>query len=331
MPLENDRRRKLEVGQAAAFTFPLPSPTAGLTFRLMKPTPFLLLFTALAIMTGTAVSSTARAEEIKGAPPGVDKLPAIPQLPDPFLFPDGSRVKTAADWGRRREQIKSLILDYEYGHLPPSPGNVAGKVKENYQNPDGSTEQNIHLTFGPEGQSMSLDVFLTVPAGKGPFPVIVKGDLCWERVKSEIVADVVKRGYALAEFDRTRIAPDDKTYRAAGIYKLHPEADGGDLAAWAWGFSRVIDYLATLDSIDKTKIIVTGHSRGGKAGYAVGTGHLDERAAMVVPNGSPRAERGCFRARAESRWQTSCRGPCGDCHALPLLVFTERPAVHRSC
>src|SRR6185437_11491027 len=32
--------------------------------------------------------------------PGVDQLPPIPQLPDPFLFPDGTRCKTKEDWAQ---------------------------------------------------------------------------------------------------------------------------------------------------------------------------------------------------------------------------------------
>lgn len=47
---------------------------------------------------------------------------------------------------------------------------------------------------------------------------------------------------------------------------------------------RVIDYLVTLPEIDHEKIIVTGHSRGGKT--ALLTGALDERVAITVPNAS---------------------------------------------
>jgi len=42
----------------------------------------------------------------------------------------------------------------------------------------------------------------------------------------------------------------------------------------------VIDFLVTLDEIDKGKIIVTGHSRGGKAALLAGA--LDDRAALTV-------------------------------------------------
>jgi len=225
--------------------------------------------------------------------PTVDQLPSIPQLPDPFLFPDGSRVKTAADWRRRREQIKQLVLYYEYGHPAPDPKNVKGEVVSSAPDPSGGTAKQVHLTMGPDDK-VAFDIELTIPTGKGPFPVIIKGDGCWGRVKPEIIADIVKRGYVLAEFDRTHVAPDDKS-RDKGVLAAYPEADGGDEAAWAWGFSRVIDYLLTQDFIDKDKVIVTGHSRGGKAALLAGA--LDERVALTVPNGSGAGGAGCYRVQ----------------------------------
>jgi pimeloyl-ACP methyl ester carboxylesterase len=41
--------------------------------------------------------------------------------------------------------------------------------------------------------------------------------------------------------------------------------DWGVLRAWAWGDSRVMDFLATDKDVDAKKVGVMGHSRGGKA------------------------------------------------------------------
>ena len=41
--------------------------------------------------------------------------------------------------------------------------------------------------------------------------------------------------------------------------------DWGVLRAWAWGDSRMLDYLQTDPDVDGTKVGVMGHSRGGKA------------------------------------------------------------------
>src|SRR6185437_1970277 len=95
-------------------------------------------------------------------------------------------------------------------------------------------------------------------------------------------------------FDRTAVAPD-KNDRSTGVYPLYPGYDWGALAAWAWGFSRVMDYVSTRQDVDRAKIIVTGHSRGGKATLLAGA--LDERVALTVPNGSGAGGGGCFRVQ----------------------------------
>src|SRR5256714_1101297 len=53
------------------------------------------------------------------------------------------------------------------------------------------------------------------------------------------------------------------------------------IAAWAWGISRVIDYLLTLKEIDREKIAVVGHSRNGKASVLAAA--FDERIALAIP------------------------------------------------
>ena len=153
----------------------------------------------------------------------------------------------------------------------------------------------IRLTLRVGGQTgFDASVGLTIPAGSGPFPVIVTGDMCWGAVKPEIVSKVIERGYALCEFDRTNFAPDSPD-RTHGVYLLDPTTDCGGSAAWAWGYSRVIDYLITQPALDATKIIISGHSRGGKAVLLAGA--LDERVALTNPNASGAGGGGCFRVQ----------------------------------
>jgi hypothetical protein len=203
----------------------------------------------------------------------------------------GRRVASPEDWCKRREEIKAMLLYYEYGHLvPPAPISVEEPLSTEVK-ADGAVQRALSMRIGAD-KRIAFPLILTIPAGKGPFPVIVKGDLCWGRIPEAIVAAAVKRGYAVAEFDRTKIAPDSAD-RTKGVHALYPEYDWSTIGAWAWGFHRIVDYLLQQDFVDPKRIAVTGHSRGGKTALLAGA--LDERIALTAPNDSGCGGAGCYR------------------------------------
>jgi hypothetical protein len=55
---------------------------------------------------------------------GVDNFPELKELPNPFQMNDGSRVKSPADWAQWRKEIKAVTQYFQYGYIPPPPGNV---------------------------------------------------------------------------------------------------------------------------------------------------------------------------------------------------------------
>ena len=106
------------------------------------------------------------------------------------------------------------------------------------------------------------------------------------------VEAIVRAGYGLATVYAGDIEPDFATGIGYGVRPLLfkdkqwiPEADGwGAIGAWAWGMSRMVDYLLTDPAIDGKKIIAFGHSRFGKT--ALWAGAQDPRFAMVISNES---------------------------------------------
>lgn len=250
------------------------------------------------VVMGAVVAAAAGCTQEKKmvALAGVGELKSVKELPNPFVFNDGSAVKSRSDWEKRRGEIREAVLFYEYGQMPGGPGNVKGKeISLEERSAIGAVEKQVELTMGP-GVEVATKVIVTMPKGKGPFPVIICGDMCWGRVKEGIVGEVVRRGYALVEFDRTDFAPD-KNDRTKGALAAYPGWDWAAISAWAWGYHRVVDYLEKQDFADAKRIAITGHSRGGKAALLAGA--TDERIALTNPNNSGCGGAGCYRFQAE--------------------------------
>jgi hypothetical protein len=116
------------------------------------------------------------------------------------------------------------------------------------------------------------------------------------------VETMLARGYGMATACYGDIFPDRPDGRADSVLAALGRPVAGDLpadepgaiAAWAWGLSRILDWLIRLPEVDPTRVIVVGHSRNGKA--ALWAGACDERFAMVVSN-----ESGCGGAALERR------------------------------
>ena len=115
-------------------------------------------------------------------------------------------------------------------------------------------------------------------AGRGPSAV-------WS------IEYAVDRGYGIATFYDGDVDPD-KNDPADGVqpHFLKPgqaqraDDDWGTIRAWAWGLSRVVDYLLTRSDIDPHRICATGHSRLGKTALVAAA--FDERIALVAPHQS---------------------------------------------
>jgi hypothetical protein len=251
----------------------------------------LAALTALSSLAGAALLLCLTACSEREAFVAPDQLPASAGLPDPFLAADGTRIATAAQWPAQRAHLLAQVLHYGYGH-PPAAGTVTVAVDStSHDDALKATRRALTLSMGPLG-AISVHLFLIIPDGHGPFPAIIEGDRCWGALAEPVVAAAIARGYLLAQFDRTEIAPD-KPDRSRGLYLAYPDSDGGALAAWAWGYARVIDALITLPEVDAKRVAITGHSRGGKAVLLAGA--LDERVALVAPNGSGCMGAGCER------------------------------------
>jgi dienelactone hydrolase len=98
------------------------------------------------------------------------------------------------------------------------------------------------------------------------------------------VEELIDRGYALATFYNGDVDPDSADRRGLQNHFRQPDPadDCGSIAAWAWGLQRAVDYLITVPEVDSHRIVVTGHSRMGKAALLAAA--FDERIALAIPH-----------------------------------------------
>lgn len=222
-------------------------------------------------------------------------------LPDPLTGTDGKKIDDPVAWEKRREEILDLFRTNVYGRIPDTKYNQQFRIiKTDNKALEGSAtlkQVDIIISSGEKELAIHLNIF--VPNNiKDPAPAFLLINNRGQEVadpsrekKSEFwpVEEVIERGYAIAVFNNSDIDPDNFDDFKNGIHGMLDNGNRtgdswGTLAAWAWGASRCMDYIVTDKSIDRNRVAVIGHSRGGKT--ALWAGACDTRFAMVVSNES---------------------------------------------
>ncbi|MBN1600022.1 MAG: hypothetical protein JW915_00370 [Chitinispirillaceae bacterium] len=217
----------------------------------------------------------------------VKDLPVIKEMPDPMTMKDGTKVTTEEQWRLRRREMIRILEDFEYGHMPPPPGNVKTKVKTATKRitvgGKPADYKMLHLTFGP-GDKCGFDLGMFTPVSSGTntrYPVLISVDFSASQSSIGASSAAFSRGYAVVTIPYNQLGADAKNWKSTAFFPSYPEYDWRDISAWAWGVSRAVDYLVTDSLIDKDKIMITGTSRCGQAVLLAGA--FDERIALSAP------------------------------------------------
>ncbi len=236
------------------------------------------------------------------------------QLPDALIDNAGRPVGREQWSSHRRAEVQRLFEDSVYGKTPRRELAVRYQVLDNDPAAlDGrATRRQVAAFFGDA--EYRLDILLYIPNKRKdpvagfvglnfnanhtvhPDPAILQrgtGNVRGEKASRWQVEMIVDRGYAVATVHRDQIDPDN--YRNDFSDGIHPlfyregqtkpgPGQWGSIGAWAWGLSRVLDYLETDEQVDASKIAVIGHSRLGKT--SLWAGAQDPRFALVISNNS---------------------------------------------
>jgi hypothetical protein len=213
-------------------------------------------------------------------------------LPDPLTFDDGTKVTKADQWPKRRAEIVEHFDREIYGRVPADVPKVTWEVAEVAMSDRAGVNTVTKTLIGRVDNaafpriSVAIDATLVLPANaSGPVPVIVEFGFGGRRSSAPRPStgpvrppqtpgwqeQVLRRGWGYAILVPTSYQADNGAGLTSGIIGLcnngrrRKPDDWGALRAWAWGASRLVDYLETDPAVDAKKLAIEGLSRYGKA------------------------------------------------------------------
>jgi hypothetical protein len=280
---------------------------------MKKISATLLILAALALAKGAIAQDMSALPPILG--PKVYKGTRLPEANSPHDW------RTL-----RAPLLKSIFQAEVYGRLPvPNPLNLISKttVDEAAFGGLGRLEEAV---LASDALKVRLHVAYILPNTPGPHPVVIVTAFCGNgstfsddrlslpagglpefcaRFKdapppaaddpdpylfASPIETLLKRGYAVASFATADLVIDEKDTAIIPLHLMNPTAPPderlGAIAAWGWGYSKVIDFLETDPRFDPKRQAIYGHSRNGKA--AMTAAAFDDRIDLVFAHQSGR-------------------------------------------
>lgn len=235
--------------------------------------------------------------------PAVSQLKSSADVPDPFIFMDGSKVESPDDWWKRQAEISCMYEYYMYGKwIDGSDDETTYKISGN--------KMTITVKRKSTGKTASFDMIINKPSTvrhEGGAPVILGMH------KGIAESTATSKGYAVITYDSDGMfsapgtAQDNNQHKGA-FYDLYPygntfDTQTGELMAWSWGLSRCLDALysgaAKELNINPENAICTGVSRYGKATAVCGA--FEKRFKMCAPSCSGAGGIALYRYMSEGK------------------------------
>ena len=251
----------------------------------------------------------------------------IKKLPDPFLKEDGNRVVTLEDWNLRRQEIKDMIINIQYGSMPNSPEKVTITNLESKTLDGGETQDELYFDFVPKRDQPEIKFGMNFTVLSPSVEAVkrrqnsvkdfgVNGIPALIYVGKSVFYDLLQNGYMMICYENNQLEPMEMGNPIVGparqaYEELEPgKYSWGSISVWAWGALQLLEYALTLTAINKKQIMISGHSRNGKTALLAGA--LDDRIAIVNPAGSGCAGAGSYLALGD------------DCEDLAALTSRKR-------
>ena len=243
---------------------------------------------------------------------------AIPPytLPEALVCNDGTPVSDKETWeGIRRQELLDIFSEEIYGRLPDTDISTTYNILEEGSPALGgkAVRRQVEIVFRRDSICRKALMLMYFPVTDEKVPVFLHFNFQGNQTVSDDpgiipseysrrprgnqknrwpVGKIIDAGYGLATihyFDFYLDRKDNFTESVMPLFGYRsaedvPDDGGMAISAWAWGYSRAMDYLETDPSTDASRVIVAGHSRLGKA--ALWAGAQDTRFAVIISNDS---------------------------------------------
>ncbi|HNS22263.1 MAG TPA: prolyl oligopeptidase family serine peptidase [Sedimentisphaerales bacterium] len=184
----------------------------------------------------------------------------------PLLFDDGTPVRTAPDWSRRRDQILAAWRNL-LGDWPPLIERPEVQYAERIRR-DNFTQHKVALEIAPNRQTVAG--YLLVPDGEDPFPAVLVVYYDAETAVGLSDKELRDFGYQLARRGFVVLSIGTPVFCSLNPpYKPLWDVPEGQpalqpLSALAYVAANCHTALAHMPIVDPQRIGVVGHSYGGK-------------------------------------------------------------------
>ncbi len=217
-------------------------------------------------------------------------------LPD-FMIKNGKRIMTEEEWKQQKEEITDMIFRELYGYQPFRDCTVTGWTERRNEDALGGKAYS-ELIYIKTATKYGVYIFpftLLVPKGIKKVPLFIRFSF---GMGEDMTEEILDHGFAIASVFYQNIMPDRLEAIREGIAGVgDPSAvfHWGKISMWAYGISRMTDYLLTRQDIDADRIALVGHSRRGKSVLLCGA--IDHRYSLIVSAGSGAGGAALFRGK----------------------------------
>ena len=230
--------------------------------------------------------------------------PEPKDVPPLLVTSSGEAVVSREQWEAvRRPEIAKILLEQEYGVRPVErPADLSfsetAAPEECYGGK--ALRKRVRAAYSGPGGKGRMDFSAWIPKRATPAPVFIHSSPRPAETADDVngprpvywlpVDDIVSRGFAVVAYCNQDVALDWNAVDVAtsGAFKVFgPEnlrsrgpTEWGIISAWAWGMSRVLDWVETEPLLDARRAAAVGLSRNGKTALVAGA--FDSRFALTV-------------------------------------------------